>query len=107
YTGAFRFPDKDAASQRVLNNGKILKSLGHSVRFFGWEYKEREVDYISKQGYFYQDFEYKSMNELDKSQKGIVSKIRGFLIKGNHTLQQIKNYKRNNPIDLIIIYNSN
>src|SRR5690606_41355181 len=87
YTGAFRFPDKDAASQRVLNNGKILKSLGHRVLFFGWEHKEREEDYIPGQGYFYQDFEYKSMNELDKPQQGLASKIKGFLMKGNHTLR--------------------
>lgn len=106
YTGAFRFPDKDAASQRVLNNAKILRSLGHEVIFYGWEQKEREEDYIAEQRYFYQGFEYKSMNELDKEQKSLSSKIMGFLTKGQHTLKQIKKTIGNESPDLIIVYNS-
>jgi hypothetical protein len=37
YTGAFRFPNKDAAAARVIGNAKVLKKLGHEVVFLGWE----------------------------------------------------------------------
>ncbi|MBD5190641.1 MAG: glycosyltransferase family 4 protein [Bacteroidales bacterium] len=36
YTGAFRFPNFDAASQRVLNNARILRELGHEVVFIAY-----------------------------------------------------------------------
>ena len=35
YIGGFELPDKNAAAQRVVNNGKILKSLGYNVVFLG------------------------------------------------------------------------
>lgn len=35
YIGGFELPDKNAAAQRVLANGKILRSLGYKVYFYG------------------------------------------------------------------------
>lgn len=35
YIGGFELPDKNAAAQRVISNGKILKSLGYNVVFIG------------------------------------------------------------------------
>ena len=35
YTGPFQMPDKNAAAHRVLNNARILRSLGYKVVFAG------------------------------------------------------------------------
>lgn len=35
YVGGFELPDKNAAAQRVINNGKIFKELGYNVVFIG------------------------------------------------------------------------
>ncbi|SED67692.1 Glycosyltransferase involved in cell wall bisynthesis [Tenacibaculum sp. MAR_2010_89] len=35
YIGGFEMPDKNAAAQRVVSNGKAIKSLGHEVVFIG------------------------------------------------------------------------
>lgn len=101
YTGAFRFPNKDAASQRVLNNGKLLRDLGHDVIFFGWESAEKDLNDDDK---FYQGFPYKSMDELDQQSLNIFDKIFKFINKGSKTLYKIKETK---SVDLIIVYNSN
>lgn len=47
YIGAFRFPKGDAAAARVLNNAKILMTLGHDVRVlsFGGEKNDNWQEY--------------------------------------------------------------
>lgn len=35
YVGGFELPDRDAAAQRVLSNGKLLRELGYTVVFCG------------------------------------------------------------------------
>ncbi|MBN2770553.1 MAG: glycosyltransferase [Spirochaetes bacterium] len=35
YIGGFELPDKNAAAQRVIANGKLLRSLGHNVKYLG------------------------------------------------------------------------
>lgn len=35
YIGGFELPDNNAAAQRVVNNGKIFKSLGYNVVYIG------------------------------------------------------------------------
>lgn len=35
YVGGFELPDKNAAAQRVIANGKLLRSLGHEVKYLG------------------------------------------------------------------------
>lgn len=35
YVGGFKLPDKNAAAQRVINNAKALRSLGHNVVLVG------------------------------------------------------------------------
>ena len=38
YYGGFSLPDKNAAANRVVSNGKIFKALGYNVVFLGAEY---------------------------------------------------------------------
>ena len=47
YLGPFRFPKSDAAAARVLNNAKILMTLGHDVRVlsFGGEKNDNWQEY--------------------------------------------------------------
>ena len=44
YTGAFRFPNGDAAAPRVLNNAKLLRELGYKVIFVSWGGPPRKED---------------------------------------------------------------
>jgi glycosyltransferase involved in cell wall biosynthesis len=107
YTGAFRFPDKDAASQRVLNIGKIFRKVGYDVTFFGWEKKERPEDLLNTGKYCYKGFEYSSQFELDREIKNPLLKLKSFIFRGSTTIRNIKNYIKQNEIDCIIAYNSN
>ena len=67
YAGAFRFPNLDAASQRVLNNAKILRELGHEVVFIAYGGKLLE-EYLSPDGFSeYDGFKYTVTNELTPS----------------------------------------
>lgn len=101
YTGAFRFPDKDAASQRVLANAKIVRDLGHDVHFCGWEQKE------VNQNNRHQGFKYTSQSELDLQNSNPFKKLYFFLFKGQNTLKWIKSHIKTNKVDIIIIYNGN
>ncbi len=40
YYGGFSLPDKNAAANRVVSNGKIFKALGYNVLFLGADYDE-------------------------------------------------------------------
>ena len=40
YYGGFALPDKNAAANRVVSNGKIFKALGYNVVFLGADYDE-------------------------------------------------------------------
>lgn len=107
YTGSFRFPDKDAASQRVLNIGKVFRKVGYDVVFFGWELKERQEDYVDNRGYFFERFRYLSQNELDRGFRNPFLRLGNFIFRGSKTLSNIKKYIKNEKIDYIIVYNAN
>ncbi len=106
YTGSFRFPDKDAASQRVLGVAKALRDEGSEVTFLGWEREARQEDLINGD-YIYQGFKYYSQSELDKTNKKILGKIFGYFKQGNKTLIWIRKYSLTNKISHIIVYNAN
>lgn len=61
YIGGFNFPDKDAASHRVIANAKILKNLGYTIIFFCMtkEYKDLQQEPILKEVEGFQYYEYK------------------------------------------------
>ena len=106
YTGAFRFPDKDAAAARVLAIGKILRKIGYEVVFAGWEEEERAIDRQENGSYVYQGFEYYSMGELaDNGGRSFLKKATEYIAKGQKTLEWIK--KNGNGLHAIIVYNSN
>lgn len=107
YTGAFRFPNGDAAAARVLSIGKILKSLGYDVVFAGWEEHERSIDKTDDGRYFYQGFVYESMAELSSaSNRPFFEKATDYFTKGKKTMRWVEKQSASD-IYAIIIYNSN
>ena len=50
-TGNFELPDKNAAAHRVVNNGKLLRSLGYNAVFLGTNREEPYFSGIKKRGY--------------------------------------------------------
>lgn len=64
YLGLFRFPEGDAAASRVLNNARLFRDLGHSVKIlsFGGEYREQD---ISLDGYVYDRLHYVITHDID------------------------------------------
>lgn len=90
YTGAFRFPNLDAASQRVLNNARILRELGHEVVFIAYGgYIDPET--LTPEGYgIFDGFQYTVTNELSPSgnifQRFVQQKNRGSV--ANHIISR-------------------
>ncbi|MCU4550033.1 glycosyltransferase [Acinetobacter pittii] len=95
YTGAFRFPNKDAAAARVIGNAKVLRKLGYEVIFLGWE--ESAVNKV-----IYEGFTGFPQNEFSSEKRGILRRLFDFIILGNKTLSYIK--KNAKPGDSIIAY---
>ncbi|UDM62777.1 glycosyltransferase [Pseudoalteromonas piscicida] len=95
YTGAFRFPDRDAAAFRVFSVAELLKKLGHDTDFAGWESESEQYTYRGYQCY--------PMSELDSQAKGhLFSKFFNFLFRGIRTFHWIKN---NSRYDAVFLYN--
>jgi glycosyltransferase involved in cell wall biosynthesis len=46
YIGGFELPDKNAAAQRVITNGKLLHSLGYSLFYLGVDHTLNSDNYI-------------------------------------------------------------
>ncbi len=99
-TGAFRFPDKDAAAKRVLGLGHLFRDLGYQVTFAGGE-----RGFPQKKNFL--DFSYYSQNELDKgNNRNIIQKIWDFYRSGNRTVNWLINFHKNTPVEVVVIYNS-
>lgn len=103
YTGSFRFPDKDAASQRVLGIAKALRENGAEVMFCGWEQKPREIDRVGNY-YLYQNFKYFSQSELDQRTNNYFQRIYFYLTLGNKTIKWLKQFVKLTKITHIIAY---
>lgn len=86
YTGAFRFPEGDAAAARVLGVGKTLRDMGYSVEFAGWEESERQADLGADGIYRHQGFPYRSMGDLRRGDLPPVKRLFRFLTAGQRTL---------------------
>lgn len=107
YTGSFRFPDKDAASQRVLGIAKALKINKIDAIFGGWEQSPRIEDLQEDGIYRFNGFEYYSQAELDHKSHNLFQKLYRFLFLGSKTILWIKNYLQNEKVSTIIVYNAN
>ncbi len=104
YTGAFRFPNGDAASQRVLNNAKIFRELGYSVEFISWGGTQRIEDRCEDGFYYYQGFKYRNTKDIDnKENLGIIGRADSYLRRGRHSLGLIKEMIKDTTF--IIVYN--
>ncbi len=44
YYGGFSLPDKNAAANRVVSNGKLFNSVGYNTVFLGASYDEKQAD---------------------------------------------------------------
>lgn len=103
YTGAFRFPDGDAAAARVLGIGKALRSAGYDIKFAGWEEHEREQDLQEKGHYEFQGFVYKSQKDLRCQHLSPIKRLIRYVFAGKNTLNWLKSEDLSN-VKTIIAY---
>jgi glycosyltransferase involved in cell wall biosynthesis len=106
-TGAFRFPDKDAAAQRVMGIAKALRIENINSIFCGWETTPRIEDLTEEGTYKNTGFDYYSQAELDLESKYFIQKIYRSLFRGRKTIHWIKNYVKKNNVNTIVVYNAN
>jgi glycosyltransferase involved in cell wall biosynthesis len=97
YTGAFRFPDGDAAAVRVLGIGELFQAAGCDVAFAGWEQPSaRDFHYIYQGHHCYPQGEFRSVK------KNFLSRSLGFAFRGHRTLRWLW---RNRDYDYVVAYN--
>lgn len=89
-TGAFRFPEGDAASARVVGTAKALRKAGFAVEFAGWEDQERPEDKQPEGGYSYQGFKYTSQSDLREQKLSPWKRLVRYLLMGSNTLKWLK-----------------
>ncbi|MDO3625933.1 glycosyltransferase [Mucilaginibacter sp. BT774] len=58
YVGGFELPDKNAAAQRVVANGKLFMELGYSVYYLGIDRTLTERTPVESTKKVFEDFEY-------------------------------------------------
>ena len=100
YLGSFRFPDGDAAASRVLNNARIIKSLGHNIDVISFGGKYREKDKIGL-GYEYEGIPYIITNDIDTHSWG--ERLRRYFLPPKNAWKILK--KNIEKYDVIIVYN--
>lgn len=97
YTGAFRFPDGDAAARRVLGVSRLFARLGWKVTFAGWE-RARTAD----SHYCHEGHDCYSQAEFREGGEGLLRRAVGFLTRGQKTLRWLA---RNSGFDVVVAYN--
>ncbi len=103
FTGAFRFPDADAASLRVNNIINILKPYYSEIVVCGWEQKNKSL--VDGQFYLHNSIKCFPQAELDNKPMSILEKISSFIYRGERTLSWIEDYLKSDQIETIVIYN--
>jgi glycosyltransferase involved in cell wall biosynthesis len=103
YTGVFRFPAGDAAAARVLNNAKILKTLGYEVIFISWGGTSQVSDRNVDGNFIYEGFRYINTNDIDLS-GSLFKRLYNFIYAGQNALKLIKKMK--NKADVVIGYDT-
>lgn len=95
YTGAFRFPEGDAAAFRVQGVARLFVNSGFDVSFAGWEKRNGEEHYT------YQGYNCYPQAEFREEQKSKIRRLTGFLFRGLKTLHWMKSKE----FDLVVAYN--
>ena len=95
YTGAFRFPDQDAAAFRVYTVAKLFERGAAKVTFAGWEGASKRI-------YDFEGHKCYGQAEFRTDEKNLISRLFGFLFRGYKTLFWLV---RNNNFDCVVIYN--
>lgn len=103
YTGAFNFPDGDAAAVRVLGIGKALRNAGYEVKFAGWEEHEREEDRRLDDSFVYDGFRYKSQSDLRHQKLSPIKRLVRYFLSGGNTLKWL-NSEDTTGVTAIIAY---
>jgi glycosyltransferase involved in cell wall biosynthesis len=97
YTGAFRFPDGDAAAARVFSVGQLFSRGGATVSFAGWEKSSHEGGH-----YWYHGHDCYSQSEFREGTLGHIRRLCAFFLRGSKTLKWIW---RNRGYDVVVAYN--
>lgn len=102
YTGPFRFPNGDAAASRVLNNIRILHTLGHQVDVlsFGGQYLAADK---TTTGYLHDGIPYTITHDIDTHSWG--ERLRRYFLPPKQAWQRIKSTLSH--YDAVIVYNPN
>lgn len=103
FTGAFRFPDEDAASLRINNMINLLLPYYKDIVVCGWEQKTKKI--IDDEFYFHNSVKCFPQAELDNKSNSILEKLSSFIYKGEKTLNWMEKYLKNNQIEIIVVYN--
>lgn len=103
YCGAYRLPNQDAASQRVLNNARALKESGHEIIIISWGGAYREEDRMLDGRYTIDGIQYVITNELGAGGR-FVNRLRSLYHRGEVTLYLLR--EQFNDVDVIITYNA-
>lgn len=97
YTGAFRFPEGDAAAFRVFSIGALFKAARCEVAFAGWEQPE-----AGELHYMYREHDCYPQNEFREGERNLLSRSIGFALRGHRTLRWLW---RNREYDYVVAYN--
>lgn len=99
YTGAFRFPDLDAAATRVQLVGKCLGSSEYDIEYLSWE--AGDPSEIKE----YSGFKYRNIGEFRVKDVNFLFRILGFLFIGRKTLKWLFLNKKFRDVNVFILYN--
>lgn len=101
YLGLFRFPEGDAAASRILNNARLFRDLGHTVKIlsFGGEYRVQDA---SPGGYIYDGLQYEITHDID------THSLKERVLRYTYPNPNARNYlnKSIDSFDVIITYNT-
>lgn len=99
YIGGFRLPDKNAAAQRVIANGKLFNKVGYNVSFI-------DVDVNGRDSKKFLKTVYDGLDYLVKSQKYPQTKYEWFFYITNvkFIINAVENDLSFKP-DIIVVYN--
>lgn len=98
-TGAFRFPDGDAAAFRMQGIATLLAEAGFKVTMAGWEGVSQEEKF-----YRFEDIECYPQDELrDGRAANPIARLIGFLFRGRNTAKWL--LRRKHCFDVVVVYN--